>query len=555
MLAGMADLLERGALLTLLGEPGRAARHLVERKFPDGLSIPQTAAGAPLCAAWYRFANVTMRIRCHSTLALLLLVTVGPARAVEPAPSSGSMAFLPTSGMLGFERLRLPNGEHLGLVSGAILFDIGHDSAVGPAVYAAATGSRGGFLAGGVEVQRRWPLRPGLSLATGLFAGGGGGAATPVGNGLMLRPALTVLKDLGPSLQAGLSYSLVRFPSGEISSHQVGLMLAWRNQFDYSVSPSGSSISLPTRATGLGFDRVSATASRYRFTHGSGRRVDLAGAQAERRSDIDGLTWGLEAAAAAKGGASGYAELLGTGEYSVAVLRNAVPSWRAGVRLGVGVAGGGGVPTGGGLLGKAMLTTESRIAPAWTVGAEYGVVRSRTGNFRATAARVWLGFDLEPGLDDRSPNYGRVVRTEWIASLQHHFHVQRRDGSRLALDTIGLELDRYLDEHLYLSGQVHSAFAGGAAPYSVGLVGVGIANSADAAWRVGGELLLGAAGGGGVQTAGGAIAQTMLWSAWKPSKQSEWRAGLGVSRGLNGATRASPIVELSWSRAFGMAGR
>ncbi len=488
--------------------------------------------------------------------ALLLAVAVGRAQAEGAGPGGdGSSSSIPTSGMLGFESMRLANGERLGLLSGTLLFDIGRDWAIGPAVYAGATGHRGGFFAPGVEVQRRWGLGPGLSLATGIFASGGGGAGAPVGNGLILRPAFTLLKDLGPALQAGLSFSAFRIPGSGITSRQFGLVLAWRNEFDYLSAPSGSSTPLPIRSTGLGFDRISATASRYRLSGGSGRRIDLAGAQAERRSNIDGFTWGLEAAAAAKGGAAGYAELLGTGQYSLALLPSVAPSWRAGVRLGAGVAGGGGVPTGGGLLGKAMATTETRIAPGWTIGAEYGVARSRTGSFRATEARVWLGFDLEPGLDGTGPGTGHVVRTEWIAALQHHFRVERRDGSRQSLDTIGLELDRYLDDHVYLSGQVHSAFSGGAGAYSVGLVGLGVATSADARWRFGGELLLGAAGGGGVQTAGGAIAQTVLWSAWKPSKQSEWRAGVGASRGLNSTTKVSPIVELTWSRAFGMAGR
>jgi hypothetical protein len=457
--------------------------------------------------------------------------------------------------MLGFERLRLPHGEHMGLASGTVLFDLGSNWAIGPSVYGAASGHRGGFFAGGVEVQRRWGLAPGLALATGLFAGGGGGAGAPVGDGLMLRPEVTLLTDWGKTFQLGLSWSYVRFPSGDISSSQVGLMLAWRNEFDYLNGPSGTATSVPDRPTGLGFDRMSVTASRYRFTDGSGRRIELAGAQAERRTDINGFTWGMEAAAAAKGDAAGYMELLGTGELSFALIPAHVPSWRAGVRLGAGLAGGGSVPTGGGLIAKALATTEISPIPGWTLGAEYGLAKATNGAFKATEARVWLGIDLEPGLEGSAFSKGHIVRTEWVAALQHHVNVERRDGTRHSLDTVGLELDRYLDDHFYVSGQAHSAFAGGAGAYSVGLVGVGVATSSDAVWRAGGEVLLGAAGGGGVATAGGAIAQGMLWSAWKPSVQNEWRAGLGVSRGLGHGTRESPVLELSWSHSFGMAGR
>jgi hypothetical protein len=371
----------------------------------------------------------------------------------------------------------------------------------------------------------------------------------------MLRPAITLLKDLGPSLQAGISWSSVRFPSGQISSNQIGLTLAWRNEFAYLNAPMGSSTSPLSESTGLGFDRMSVTASRYTFSNGPSRRIELAGAQAERRSDIPGFTWGMEAAAAAKGDAAGYLELLGSGAYSTALFPSALPSWRVGVRLAAGLAGGGSVSTGGGLIGKAAVTTEVGIAGGWTAGADYGRVWSANGDMRAKQTRIWLGIDLEPGLGAGDSSMGHVVRTEWVAAIQHHARVLRRDGSREPLDTIGLELNRYINEHIYVSGQVHSAFSGGAGAYSVGLVGVGLATSADAPWRAGLEVLAGASGGGGVQTAGGAIGQGMLWAGWRPAAQSEFRAGVGVMRGLGSGGRESPIVQVSWSRAFGMVGR
>ena len=478
---------------------------------------------------------------------------------------------LPTSGMLGFEVIHLPNGERMGLVGGSLLFDIGADWGLGPAVYGAATGQRGGFFVGGVELQRRWDLGSGLSLAAGLYAGGGGGANAPVGGGLMLRPAVTLLKDLGSSLQVGLSLSSVRFLSGQINSNQLGLTLAWRSEFLYfagsgsgaggsaSVGDSADATSAPStmalgRAGGLGFDRMAATVTSYSFSAPEQRRISLVGARAERGTGVSGLTWGMEAAAAAKGGAAGYMEILGTAAYSIALLPEALPSWRVGVRLGAGLGGGGGIQTGGGTLGKATAITELTLAAGWTLGAEYGALGGRSG-LRARIAQVWVGFDLEPGLDGRSGQPVKVVRTEWVASLQHHTSVLRTDGSTLPLDTIGLKLNRYIGDYFYLSGQAHSAFAGGAGAYSVGLVGAGLSTSARAPFRVGAEWLVGAAGGGGVQTSGGAITQAVLWTGWSPSPTQEWRAGIGAARPLRGGSSGSPLVELSWSHSFGMAGR
>jgi len=220
----------------------------------------------------------------------------------------------------------------------------------------------------------------------------------------------------------------------------------------------------------------------------------------------------------------------------------------------VGAGGGGSVPTGGGLMTKLSGTMEWRVTPGWTMGGEYGDVRATNGPLRARQVQVWLGMSLEPGLDGRGAPDSSTVRSEWVGAWQHQTSRERVDGSARSLDTIGLKLNRYLGEHVYVSGQAHSAFAGGAGAYSIGLVGFGVAAQPRAAWRVGAELLTGAAGGGGVQAGGGALVQGMTWAGWVSPALGEWRAGLGAVRSLRGGTH-SPVIELAWSRAFEMAGR
>ena len=133
---------------------------------------------------------------------------------------------------------------------------------------------------------------------------------------------------------------------------------------------------------------------------------------------------------------------------------------------------------------------------------------SATGGFRALQGQPWLSTSLEPDPDERAT--GATVRNEWVGAWLHYQDAARVNGGSGSLDLIGLKLNRYLSPNFYVSGQAYSAFAGGAGGFSVGLVGAGLATQAAEQLRVGAELLVGAAGGGGVQTAGGAVLQGQL---------------------------------------------
>lgn len=467
-------------------------------------------------------------------------------------PAAGAQAL--TEAMrftLGGERITLPGGEGMGLVGASLLFDAGAGIWLGPAVYGAATGQRGGFYVGGVEAQRRWPLGPSTELAAGLFAGGGGGAAAPVGGGLMLRPALTLWHDLGP-LQIGLGWSQLRFPTGAIRSRQGALLLGWTRDFLHRAPGTPAAAG----RGGLGFDRVALTAGQYRVDGaGAERSIGLVGMRAERDLAMPGLVAGVEAAAAASGDAAGYMEILGHLGWRVAPMPQTLPSLRIGLRAALGLGGGGAMPTGGGLFAKGSATLAIRPLAGWTLGLDLG--RAQGHPLRARSSQLWLAADLEPpdlGVrDTAAPGTRPAVRTEWVASLQQHARASRSDGGERALDTIGIELNRYLGRHLYVTGQVHSAYAGGAGAYSIGLLGLGLSGAASSPWRAGAELMAGAAGGGGVLTGGGGVVQARLWAGWSPTPQHEFRLGVAVMRSRSGGL-STPIVAASWSRRFLLGG-
>jgi hypothetical protein len=457
---------------------------------------------------------------------------------------------VPQSIALGYERWTLPGRERMGAAHAQVLFEVAPDWWLGPTVYGAASGQRGGFFVGGVALQRPielWPRR--LWLLPQLAVGGGGGGAAPVGNGLMIRPGLALAAGLGDwKLAAGVS--AVRFAGTDIRSQQFALQLEWHSWFrTQPLSRVGERMNASGRS-GLGVDRMSLLGGTYRLRAGAPNlNVRLVGVRLDRLLE-PGLPVGVEAAAAADGPSAGYMELLAHAgrEWTV------VNGLQVGVRGALGLGGGGAVPTGGGVIGHAEGTLAWQPGPGWRLGVAAGPVAGRSKGLRGNRVEFSLSADLEPGLDGRGlygPREGTVRRIEWAGSLQQIDRVGRKDGSQRALQTIGLQLNHWLTPNVYVTGQAHSAFGGGAGAYSIGLLGAGAATAPRwGGWQFGAELLAGGAGGGGVQSLSGAIGQGMAWVGKLPERDGpHWRAGLGVARGKNGPV--SPVVQLGWVVPFG----
>ena len=448
------------------------------------------------------------------------------------------------------ERVSLPAGEKMGLLGTSYLVDIDHGLAVGPAVYGAISGQRGGLFTIGAEVAWRRRVVGPLSLDLGFYLGGGGGAAAPVGGGLMLRPHADLLWDLGGH-RVGLSYSQVRFANGSISSRQFGLV--WNADTDLSYVREdriGSRVDGSGRS-GVGFDRLQPVLGVYRPRGGVGRAsggalprsIGFVGARFETPLGRNAYA-GVEAAGAASGGVAGYAEYLGT-------LGAETPVWgdalTVGARVALGMGGGGDIDTGGGLLAKASVYGIVRLAGNLGLTLEGGLTRAPQGSFKAVHASTSLVWVLD---DPNELGAAETTRTEWVGGIEQYDAVRRSGGSR-ALQAVALRVNRFVSPSVYLSGQAHSALGGQAGGYSVGLLGLGIQRPVGDGWRVGAEALAGAAGGGGVDTQGGFIVQPMLYGHRDLAPGIGLRLGVGHVKGVRGPLSGN-VVELSVAFTHGV---
>jgi hypothetical protein len=486
-------------------------------------------------------------------LARIAALLCAPGLALAQAGADAGWRDKPAFGRIGYETITLPGDEKMGLVGLSYLVQPTEGLCVGPAVYGAASGQRGGFFTIGAEAALCTRVYGPLNVVAGLYAGGGGGAAAPQGGGLMLRPHVDLMWDFGP-LRAGVSWAKVYFPNGEIDSDQLGLVVDVPMSFGYLPAGSRRLSSWGGQRSGMGFDRFIAVAGVYAprsNTLGSSgaplpSHIGYVGARAEAQL-LPALTIGLEANGAASGGVDGYAEILGTMGSDVALGEGGV---RLGGRVALGMGGGGDMPTGGGLLGKVALDLVVPLSRDFSLGLEAGWAYAPQGDFEAPFGSLSLRWALDP-LPGMAPTR---VRQEWSAGAEMFFDAARKDGSERDMQSVNFKYSRFVGENLYLTGQVQSAYQGGAGGFSVGLFGIGGQWRSGDGLLAGAEMLAGAAGGGGVDTGSGAVIKPMAYAGWELTPATSLRLGAGWIKAPNGQL-SSPVLDLSVVFAFDVPGR
>ncbi|WP_428423847.1 hypothetical protein [Methylibium sp.] len=496
---------------------------------------------------------MTAARRCRLLFAALIFATGGALAQSSPA-SADVLSSTPAQVRFGFERVKLPGGEKMGLAGTSYLLEVAPGWWFGPSAYGAITGERGGLFTVGVEGAWRHQLVGPLGIELGYYAGGGGGGSAPVGSGLMLRPHVDLLWQAGEH-RFGLSLSQVRFADGQIDSRQLGLVWSFDTDFRHVPSERLGGRVVSHARSGIGFDRVQAVAGVYRPRSGARRvtgaplpaSIGFAGARLEQ-AFTDTAYWGIEANGAASGGVAGYAEYLATLGTETALWGDQLT---VGARVALGMGGGGDVDVGGGLLMKASVYGISRVAGDLGVTFEGGMVNAPQGSFKALYGSVALNWILDDRVSGAVPS--RTTRTEWVGGIER-YRAARRDGSERDLQAVSLRVNRYIAPNVYLSGQAHSALDGGAGGYSVGLLGLGVRTSLGPRWHAGVEALAGAAGGGGVDTSGGLVMQPMAYAGYELARGLALRAGAGYIKSVRGPL-SSPVFELSLAYTFGVASR
>ena len=382
---------------------------------------------------------------------------------------------------------------------------------------------------------------------------------------LHLRPHVGLKYDFSWGA-LGLNYSYVDFPDGDISSDAIALSM----DFPFSSLINNSVDEEITVSNYFGDDwrnlsrhrsHLAARVRSYSPARGSkttsGRPLDnslgLVGVEYSYFLDENWFAT-FETSGAALGDVGGYAELLAGLGYRFKLTKNdrlaLLPS------LTIGGSGGGDVGTGGGFVARTNLGLEYRLSTDLSLIMEGGYLTAPEGNFDASYVGLNLAYVMETFAKDQKgtpiEETELIQTTKWRFRPAHqwYFEAQRKGESSRDMQLLGGKIDWIGGDWWYLTGQGLSAYGGGAGGYSEGHWGVGVTSPRWRNWQLYGEMLVGAGGGGGVDSGSALLYKPSVGFEYNLNKDLSLQTGIGKVISREGNLDANTLeVNMVWSFA------
>jgi hypothetical protein len=494
-----------------------------------------------------------------------LSILIALSWLVFPTLAHTALKARPSMLRLTFEEIDLPGNETMGLLGSSYLVHLNRNIYAGLGIYSAVTGQRGGFFTGGLEAGALKKMGRKWTLDTGLFIGGGGGGAAPQGGGLMIRPHIGLMykTDIG---RFGLQYSYIDFPNGDISSQQIALsydrplslLISGRWLEDNRLNSLGKRFIHKNKPANQDFSLLLQS---YNLPDNT---LNTSGNRQDEAMSLIGIEWDyffgdrtffrLQPLGALGGGSDGYASLLMGLGYRYPFNRQTSIKF-AGT---LGASGGGEVETGGGFTTDAALTLQHRFNNGLLLGLRAGLVSAPDGDFKASSVGLLIGHsDQAPA--KKSFSASDLKTRHWRLRATHQTYMPTGDTRRKGGTTqddrdvhlFGLQTDIFLNKHVYLTGQAIGAYDGDAGGYAAGLVGPGFMtplwNNSRLLFNA--EMLVGAAGGGGLAVGDGLITQAMIGLAYRTSRSTSLQLDYGKIKSNNGTFEAD-VLNLTFGIRF-----
>lgn len=453
-----------------------------------------------------------------------------------------------------YEEWKLPQNETMGMARIGLREKFGSYFNAGVDSYAAVKGERGGFITLGLAGGFEYPLTSSLSFESGLFvgAGGGRGGYELTGGGLMLRENIGLKYQFANYASVSLGLSRVDFPNGGVikgNQMYLGLNVPFNALVDTGKAYRGKDY-----ISGISLDLYQPRVHQFSI-HGKDLSIPndvLTDSNAPQEGfGLLGAGWRtyidqhwfaqIESAGAARGNSRGYMEILVGGGYQIPITQNLATY----ASLSIGGAGGGSVNTGGGVLFDASLGAQYFFSRSWFADTSVFQRWALDTPFKATGLGLKLGYQfggratpettiLNNSTFDSHPLRIRMVNQTYTKGAENW-----RNRPNQNVDNLGAQVDYFIEPEWFLTGQGLGAYGGDAGAYMTGLLGTGFRTRITKNVFAELEGLVGAAGGGGLNTGGGLVYQANLGLGYQLSKNLELMATVGQMKAAKGDFQAN----------------
>ena len=461
-----------------------------------------------------------------------------------------------------YETISLPQGtKPMGLMGINYQRKIDTNFYYGASIYGSMSGQRGGFFSGGLNLGYEKLLNENIALDFGVFVGAGSGAGKDIfGEGLMQRSYLGFNYNMN-DYKIGSYVSNVRFPGSDTNSNQLGFSLGMpfhtiqTNSRDSKKIYKSLSKYLNDYNVKWQDHYYALTFEKYKLSSdalgNSNTNGDLSLIGFEIRQNINQKAfYYFEAAEAISGDSAGYAQIFGGFGYANPLLS----SFGLISKVGIGSGGGSGVDVGGGFLYKINTGVYYKLSKKLNFDYEVGYIDAPQGKLSGLSQKISLSYNIPFLTTVKNGNTSKYEFKELSSNMwrmrvgtQRYLttHYTNRSSTQ-AIDLLSFKLDRYLNKHLYFSGQGFGVYKGNAAGYGGGFVGLGMQNSnliKDTSLYS--ELLFGTGGAGAVDTGEGLLFEGMLGINYNISKEYDIQIGVGQVKALSGGRLNETVFDLS----------
>lgn len=465
-----------------------------------------------------------------------------------------------------YDAVELPNNEIMGLLGTKYLIDI-NSFYYGASLYSGVYGQRGGFFTVGLEFGHKYYFSNNIYSDLAMYVGGGGGGSAPQGGGLMLRPQATLNYNL-KDYSLGLGYSEVRFPNGKINSDQVTFQFAFPYESIYKSQNNNRITYTDIKAledkTGKKVawnDTILSVVAQRHFVPRHLKTTE--GKKVTEDMNLLGVNYDVELSSnysyfidilgTVGGEADGYAEFTNGFAYRYPIFSNTDLI----ARVALGAAGGGRVQTGGGFIHRENIGISTNISSKLGFNLEAGYIDAFDGSFYSPSIRASLKYDISflSLFENKSLELKDEAFEEGKWKIRMTNQIYLKDKSLRYTDNdkpvhlLGIKIDRFLSDNVYLTGQSLWAYKGESGGYASGLLGIGYDYEVNDDLNLFIEPMLGSAGGGSIATTGGGVLQPMVGFEYNIYKDIDLQFSYGKLIATRGALNTD-VVDFGISYKF-----